>query len=293
MILFVLGGLFIIAALAALFVALDIFGRRENEAQARLRELTAPIEQVEAGAKLNRDGKVGLGHRLSPQSLIDRTERDYMLAGRPENTSVAKILSMKILLAAVGLAVGLMVQSSYDGLIGLALLIGPPVGGYVLPSVTLSGKARARQEAIQYALPDLLDQITISIESGASFENALARSGQTGSGPLAEEIVRTVQDVALGVPRREAYEQLVARTDVEELRKFVRAITQGEEFGVPMSDIVRDQAAEMRTLRRLRAEAKANQVPVKMLFPLIATILPVLFMVVIGPAIINAMETMG
>lgn len=289
----VLGGIFIILGLVALFYALDIFGERETEAQARLREMTTPVEQVEAGTSLNKATSQGFGYRFSPQSLIDRTERDYMLAGRPDNTSVAKILGTKLILAIAGLALGFMLKGSNEGFLGWVFLLGLPAAGYFVPSVLLSGKARARQEQIQYALPDLLDQITISIESGASFENALTRSGQTGTGPLADELVRTIQDTALGVPRREAYELLVARTDVDELRKFVRAITQGEEFGVPMSDIVRDQAGEMRVTRRLRAEAKANQVPVKMLFPLIATILPVLFMVVIGPAVINAMEVMG
>src|SRR5690606_2064642 len=139
-------------------------------------------------------------------------------------------------------------------------------------------------------LPDLLDQMVISIESGSSFENALTRSGQKGEGPLAEEIVRTVQDMALGVSRRDAYDALVERTDVDDLRKFVRSVVPGEEFGVPVSDIVRDQAAEMRVTRRLRAEGKANQVPVKMLFPLMGTILPVLFLIVISPAVLAAME---
>ena len=100
--------------------------------------------------------------------------------------------------------------------------------------------------------------------------------------------MRTVQDISLGLPRRDAYDALVKRTDVPELKKFVRAIVQGEEFGVPVSDIVREQAREMRVSRRLRAEAKANQIPVKMLLPLMSTILPVLFMVVLGPAVIGA-----
>ena len=175
---------------------------------------------------------------------------------------------------------------------GGILLFVAPLAGYFGPDILINGQAKRRQEDIQYALPDMLDQITISIESGTSFENALTRSGQTGDGPLADEIVRTVQDIGLGVPRRDAYEALIARNDVDELRKFVRAIIQGEEFGVPVSEIVRDQAKEMRVSRRLRAEGKANQVPVKMLIPLMFTILPVLFMIVIGPAIITAVSQM-
>ncbi|MFS0884211.1 type II secretion system F family protein [Aeromicrobium sp. 179-A 4D2 NHS] len=284
-----IGIIAIFGALACLFKALGIFGRSESAAAARLRELTESEVVVAGSAKQSQqDDRSALGFRLTPASMIAKAERNYMLAGRPDGTSVAKILLQKVIFGIAGLGLGWMTFNSQGGLIGLIFLVGAPVLGYLAPDIILNGKAVRRQEEIQYALPDLLDQITISIESGTSFENALARSGQTGSGPLADEIVRTVQDISLGLPRREAYEALVARTDVDELRKFVRSILQGEEFGVPVSEIVRDQANDMRTTRRLRAEGVANQIPVKMLLPLMGTILPVLFIIVIGPAIIAA-----
>jgi tight adherence protein C len=286
----IIGMVAIMASLFFLFRALGVFGKHESAAAVRLRELT-DSEVVVAGSARGagpNNPKTSLGFRLTPRAIVEKAEHNYMLAGRPEDSSVAKILMQKVILGAFGLGLGIMVYSSKGGLLGTVLLIGAPALAYFAPDVILSGKARRRQEEIQYALPDLLDQITISIESGTSFENALARSGQTGKGPLADEIVRTVQDIGLGLPRREAYDALIARTDVDELRKFVRSILQGEEFGVPVSDIVRDQANEMRVTRRLRAEGVANQIPVKMLLPLMGTILPVLFIVVIGPAVINA-----
>jgi len=282
----------IFIALGLLFKALGVFGKQESAAAARLRELTESELVVAGSAKsLHQEGSSGLGYRLTPRAIVDKAERNYMLAGRPEDSSVGKILIQKLLFGAVGVGLGIMIYSGQGGLLGSMLLIGAPIAGYFAPDILLNGKAVRRQEEIQYALPDLLDQITISIESGTSFEGALARSGASGDGPLSEEILRTVQDISLGLPRREAYEALVARTDVDELRKFVRSILQGEEFGVPVSDIVRDQANEMRMGRRLRAEAVANQIPVKMLLPLMGTILPVLFIVVIGPAVLNAMES--
>jgi len=285
----VIGVIAIFGALALAFKALGIFGKQESAAAARLRELTESEVVVAGSAKsLTKDDSSGLGFRLTPQGMIDKAERNFMLAGRPEDSSVAKILLQKVIFGVVGLGLGVMIFTGQGGLLGTLMLVGAPVMGYLAPDIILHGKAVRRQEEIQYALPDLLDQITISIESGTSFENALARSGQTGKGPLAEEVVRTVQDISLGLPRREAYEALVARTDVDELRKFVRSILQGEEFGVPVSEIVREQANDMRTTRRLRAEGVANQIPVKMLLPLMGTILPVLFIIVIGPAIIGA-----
>jgi len=284
-----LGIVAIFGALLLFFKAIGIFGKQESAAAARLRELT-DAEVVVAGSAKNMvdEDTSGLGFRLTPRSMVDKAERNYMLAGRPEGSSVAKILLQKVIFGVMGLGIGFAIFDSKGGLLGVMLLVLAPVMGYLGPDILLNGKAVRRQEEIQYALPDMLDQITISIESGTSFENALARSGQTGSGPLADEIVRTVQDISLGLPRREAYEALVARSDVDELRKFVRSILQGEEFGVPVSEIVRDQANAMRVTRRLRAEGVANQIPVKMLLPLMGTILPVLFIIVIGPAIIAA-----
>lgn len=284
----ILGVISVIASLILLYIALGVFGEKESVAAARLREATGGDMVIGGSAKLKEDANESFAKRFTPAGMIEKAERNYMLAGRPDGWSVSKILSAKVLFGAAGLALGMMMFSSRGGALGTLMLFMAPILGYLGPDIMINGRAKRRQEDIQFALPDLLDQITISIESGTSFENALARSGQTGEGPLADEIVRTVQDIGLGLPRREAYEALVARTDVEELRSFVRSVVQGEEFGVPVSEIVRDQAKQMRTGRRLRAEGKANQVPVKMLIPLMFTILPVLFMVVIGPAIITA-----
>lgn len=286
----ILGVLFVIASLVCLYIALGVFGEKESVAAARLREATGGDIVIGGSAKLKEDTNESFAKRFTPAGMIERAERNYMLAGRPDGWSVSKILSSKVIFGVLGLVLGIMIFSSRGGALGTLLLFIGPLAGYFGPDIMINGRAKRRQEDIQYALPDLLDQITISIESGTSFENALARSGQSGEGPLADEVVRTVQDIGLGLPRREAYEALVARTDVEELRSFVRAIVQGEEFGVPVSEIVRDQARQMRIGRKLRAEGKANQVPVKMLIPLMFTILPVLFMIVIGPAIITATQ---
>lgn len=285
----ILGVSLVVASLIALYYALDIFGEKETVAAQRLREATADDHVVGGSAKLTEEVKESFAKRFTPVGMIEKAERNYMLAGRPDGWSVSKILSSKVIFGVIGLVIGLFMYTTKGGALGGILLFVAPLAGYFGPDILINGQAKRRQEDIQYALPDMLDQITISIESGTSFENALTRSGQTGDGPLADEIVRTVQDIGLGVPRRDAYEALIARNDVDELRKFVRAIIQGEEFGVPVSEIVRDQAKEMRVSRRLRAEGKANQVPVKMLVPLMFTILPVLFMIVIGPAIITAM----
>lgn len=285
---FVFGILILGAALIFFMVALGLFSTQQSAAGSRLSDLKS--ESTQRSIDLTPELEYGFFYRFTPRSLIERTERNTVLAGRPDGWDMARFLTRKVVLGAAGLGIGLVLVLSNPSTMAYIILLVLPVLGYLYPDIRLNGQAVRRQEEIQYELPELLDQIIISIESGLSFESALRRISYRTTGPLAEEGVRTVQDIALGVPRREAYMALVSRTDVDELRKFVRAILQGEEFGVPMAEVVRDQAAEMRVSRQLRAEGKANEVPVKMLFPLVFCILPVLFIVIIGPSVIGIME---
>jgi tight adherence protein C len=164
--------------------------------------------------------------------------------------------------------------------------------GFIAPDTVISGRATERQEAIEMALPDVLDQVTIAIESGMGFEAALTRVGLAGEGPLADELVRTIQDIRLGMARRLAYQALQQRTSSEDIIQFIRGVMQAEEHGSSMSSMVRIQAKEMRIKRKLRAEAKAGRVSVQLLAPLMLCIFPVLFIVVLGPAVINIGSTL-
>ena len=164
---------------------------------------------------------------------------------------------------------------------------------YLAPDVIVASRARERQERIQHELPDALDQVTIAVEAGLGLETAVARAGQFGSGPLAEELTRTIQDMRVGFSRKEAWLALAARTDVVDLRRFARAIMQADQYGVSVGHVVRTQAKELRGKRRQRAEEKAMKVPVKILFPLMFSILPVLFIVVLGPGVLNLLTVLG
>jgi tight adherence protein C len=164
---------------------------------------------------------------------------------------------------------------------------------HLIPDVAIGSRARERQDVIRHDLADALDEITISIEAGLSLETAVSRAGEFGKGPLAEELTRTVQDMRVGFTRKEAYLALADRTSVTDLRRFARAIMQADQYGVSVGNVVRGQAKELRVKRRQRAEEKAMKVPVQVLFPLMFCILPVLFVVVLGPALINLMTVIG
>jgi tight adherence protein C len=223
--------------------------------------------------------------RISPAGMVETLERRVELSavGWP----VERFLAIK-LVGAVGLLLGGLVWASASGSsTGVLLALAGAVVGYLLPDVILSRMAATRQQAIINALPDTLDQLTICVEAGLGFDSALARTARAGQGPLAHEIVRLLQDLRVGVPRAEALDALLARTDVPELRQFVHSVIQAETYGVPVSKVLRAQATEQREKRRFRAEERAMKLPVKVIFPLVFCILPVLFIVVISPAFIK------
>ena len=132
--------------------------------------------------------------------------------------------------------------------------------------------------------------MTIAVEAGLGFESAMMRAAKNGTGPFAQELIRTLQDMQVGQSRTEAYLALADRTTVVELRRFLRAVIQADEYGIAVADVLRTQASEMRLKRRQRAEEKAMKIPVKVIFPLMLCILPALFIVLLGPAALDMMK---
>ena len=150
-----------------------------------------------------------------------------------------------------------------------------------------------RQQTIELELPNTLDQMLIAVEAGLGFEAAMARTAENGKGPLAEEFMRTLQDIQVGRSRGEAYQAMAARSTVQDLKSFVRAVVQADKYGIGLATVLRTQANQMRVKRRQRAEEKAMKIPVKVIFPLILFIFPVLFIVIMGPAAIRLMDAFG
>ncbi|WP_142057517.1 type II secretion system F family protein [Pseudarthrobacter sp. B4EP4b] len=233
----------------------------------------------------------GIGRRLTPPAYVAFLDRLLALAGRPVSMPLGKVLGSKLGIGAAGVAAGIYLSSVGSTplmkLAGLFLLF----LGYFIPDLLLYSKGLERQKVIQLELANTLDQMLISVEAGLGFEGAMARAGDNGKGPLAEELVRTLQDMQVGRSRRESYLALAERTNIPELRSFVQAVVQADTYGIAISRVLRVQAKVMRVKRRQRAEEKAMKLPVMILFPLLFFIFPVLFIAILGPAVINTIAT--
>ena len=227
-----------------------------------------------------------LALRLSPSGIAAKLQRRLDLAGNPGRWTPDRILAVKglglIALAMLGALYGL----HSPALLILCAAVGGAVG-FFLPDVLLYNAGQKRQAKLQVALPDALDMLTVCVEAGLGFDAALAQVARNTSGPLAAEFARALQEMQIGKSRSQAFRALADRTTVPEVRTFVSALVQANDLGIPIAKVLREQAKEMRVRRRLRAEGKAQQGPVKITFPLILCIFPALLVIVLGPGVIN------
>lgn len=231
-----------------------------------------------------------VGESLAPKGYISWLDKLLARAGRPVGLPLARLLVIKPALALVAALFGLMFFLGSPSLGSFLLPLAVTALVYMTPDVLIHGRGAKRQKLIALELPNMLDQCLISVEAGLGFETAMARIGKNGRGPLAAEIVRTLQDMQAGRSRKESYIAMSQRVEVPDLRSFVRAIVQADTYGIAIASVLRVQAKQMRVKRRQRAEEKAMKLPVKVLFPLLFCILPALFIVIIGPAAINVMN---
>lgn len=229
----------------------------------------------------------GLVRRLTPGSYEAWLDKQLAAAGRPKNWPLERLLVTKPL---IGLGAGVIGTFNFVAKptpLNFAIMIAAITFAYFAPDLLIRSHGQKRCAAIQQELPNALDQMLISVQAGLGFEAAMGRTGKNGTGPLADEFVRTLQDIQVGRSRKEAYLAMADRVDVADLRSFIRSIVQADAYGIAIAKVLKSQAHEMRTKRRQRAEEHAMKIPVKILFPLIFFIFPTLFIILLGPAVMN------
>jgi tight adherence protein C len=253
----------------------------------RKRELAIPFYQrvlIPSGKAVG-----GLGRRFTPASVTERLGKELVFAGSPVGWDAERILAMKIL-GMVVFAVAFYLLGHLANMSPIRSFILALLGvfvGYYLPEWVLRSKSGSRQMAIQRALPDALDLLSITVEAGLGFDAAVARVARQAGGPLGEELHRVLQEMQIGKTRADALRDLGDRTNIAELKGFVLAMIQADIFGISIAKVLSVQAREMRIKRRQRAEEQAQKLPVKIVFPLILCIFPSLFIILLGPAVIT------
>lgn len=253
-------------------------------------ELDAPFGDRVLVPLLNR--AQGLGRRLTPADANERIHIKLERAGNPPGWTADRVSAGKVVgfFAALGLSLLLSLAMGLAFLPTLGFVVAASVAGYMAPNMYLYQRAYDRADVLQRALPDAIDLLTISVESGLGFDAAIAQVARNTEGPLSEEFARMLKEMQLGRGRTDALRSLGERTDLPDLRAFVSAMVQADAFGIPVAQVLRVQSSEIRVKRRQWAEEAAQKVPVKILVPLIFCILPCLFIAVLGPAAITIMD---
>jgi len=240
-------------------------------------------------------GLIRLGRRFTPQGYVEKTKKKLIISGRYDPVDHDRFLALRVITIAA-IPVLIIVFYSVLTLHGKSRLIVTALSVLFLvlgPDAVLNRRVQERQLAIRHALPDILDLLTISVEAGLGFEQALDRTVKAVPGPLSDEFVRMLNEVRAGSTRAAAMRAIDERTDVLEVRSFILAILQADTFGVSIGRILRSQADEMRVKRRQMAQERAQKAPVKMLLPMVFCVFPALFVVVLGPAVINIIHAFG
>ncbi len=306
----------LLAAIAVTLMAFYIATRYLEQKEAR--ETLSQVDGYDVGAAANAgiidehalqgsvisrlsgqvfDGAGEFGRKFTPAGYIEKVRQKFVMAGRDSTAEVDRFLASRVFaIAAVPLVLIFMFvwnPLDFQGLTRLAIS-GAILAALVLgPDAKLTRAVEERQTGILRDLPDVLDLLTISVEAGLGFEQALDKTIETVPGALSTEFARMLGETRAGASRADAMRALDARIDISEVRSFVLAILQADTFGVSIGRVLRSQSDDMRIRRRQIAQETAQKAPVKMLIPMVLCIFPALFVVVLVPAMIQILNELG
>lgn len=242
--------------------------------------------------------------RRAPRAHLQKLSTRLIRAGMYGRPGVEEFLGIQLLSVvgglllggAIPLTLGFPVRGGSLGASFANALLGLVLGGalgFFLPSLVLNRIGAQRRKTIDRNLPNVVDMLMVSLEAGIGFDTAVAYLCERGDDPLVVEFRRYLADLRLGRTRRQALEALTDRVQLASLRTFAAAVIQADELGSGLVRTLGAQASVLRAMRRLHAEEKARQAPIKLLFPIVLCILPVLFLVIVAPALLKALTVLG
>ncbi|MGC8855900.1 MAG: type II secretion system F family protein [Anaerolineae bacterium] len=302
--------------LILLAVGLAVVGMRyarheemEDPLQARLAEYTqrgdiVSLEEIELSQPFSQRvivpimQRIGeLSARFTPQSVLEETNRKLELAGNPGRIDAATFLASRFVVAFV-----------FGGLLLLVAFLSPnkwplmrttlvvvlfTVLGFLFPQLWLQSQINRRQNDIRKAMPDALDLLTICVEAGLGFEAAMSKVAEKWENHLSIAFLRAIREIQLGKARRDALRDMAERIGIPEMTSFIAAVIQSEMLGVSLAKVLRIQSEQMRVKRRQRAEELAHQAPIKMIIPMALITFPAILIILLTPAGIQIMNSLG
>jgi tight adherence protein C len=234
-----------------------------------------------------RDRVAALVLRVNPKMSIDSVQTKILSAGLGRNLSATGFLAFKGFGVVAGLVLALLFGATSRGATGLFFILAFSGCGFFAPDGLLTMKIRKRKDEVGAALPDALDLLAVSVEAGLGFDGAIAKLTEFMEGPLVDEFSLMLSEMSIGETRSEALKRLAIRVPTPEVNAFVRSIVQSDQLGTSLGRILKMQAADTRLRRQQAAEEKAMTAPIKMLFPTVMFIFPSMFIVILGPALMQ------
>jgi tight adherence protein C len=294
--------------LAVLMLALAVFlvGELATQPQRRLR---LAMKRATRYGRLSREGTPAellhfrervvtptvqrlatLALRLNPKATADMVGTKLLAAGLSGRITPTQFLALKAALGIGAVIASLLLAAATTPIAGI--LLAPVLGGtgFLLPGLGLGFAIRSRRERIRAELPDALDILAVSVEAGLGLDGAVAKLTENMEGALVEEFALTLGEMRIGESRHDALKKLAERVPSPEVAAFVRSVIQADQLGISLGRILRVQAADSRLRRQAAAEERAMKAPIKMLFPTALFIFPAMFLVILGPALLNFMH---
>ncbi|MEI8389416.1 MAG: type II secretion system F family protein [bacterium] len=278
-----------------------IMDDKDESVQRRLSSLSSSSDRINKNRQEDEDSKdfliksfnnIAKNIAEKSKNLIIQKQLLSEAGFASDEETVLKHISKKVVFASVlgVLALILLFQANSTPLVKTMLIIIVPLFGFKFPDIVLKSKAKKRAEEVTYSLPDALDLLTVCVEAGLGLDSAISRVSQEqrNSAPiLSQELQRVNKEVLSGIPRSDAFRNLLKRNSSEELRSFVSLLIQSDKFGTSIAQSLRVYSETVRVKRRQKAEELASKAGVKMSIPLILFILPATFIVILAPAAIS------
>lgn len=231
-----------------------------------------------------------LTEKLTPKKIAENYQQTIAQAGLADSYTPVRLIVIQLLLGFFSTFALFLIVQLLNININLLFIILLGLLLFLYPFTRMKSKAQTRRNKIRKALPDMLDMLYISVEAGLSFDSAMKKTAAKMKGPLSEEITRAMDDITKGRDREEALRNIGNRSQVEEVSSFITSVIQSEQLGANIANMLRIQSTVMREKRRQRAEEEAAKMPLKMLFPLVFFMFPALFVIILGPAVINIIK---